>query len=394
LKRRKKRDDETKRMATSELVYPLAFPKSISHKCEICGKTATRMCTNCRVTYYCSEEHQTADNVGIHDKICSSLASLRLKQPFLPSEEERLERDREIRERKIHLTEMTRMIGERHVFQDRFEAAVPAALASLKLAIEVYGPRSVQLIPSYLILAEASLGLKQFNQCWEYLSQAQYTVLQQHDQAPLAITSQLARNMAQLSIARKEYDEAARHLANDIYDASLFYGTEHHKVAGGYFLLGKVFKLMNRPEATESLYTQVTQMWYTYLRRLLQTRVVFSDMDAILGKNDDKNDEETTDSSKLDLATEAEAQNTFQTLLNYRIDTYQTNPLLQEINKIQHCLTILYFLARDYVQVHESMNKIKDCTMKEIEEDQQRILKFLDQLGQMKALMKRQQQQN
>ncbi len=102
------------------------------------------------------------------------------------------------------------------VFQDRFEAAVPAALASLKLAIEIYGPRNVELIPSYLILAEASLGLKQLNQCWEYLSQAQYTVLQQQEQAPPAITSQLARNMAQLSIARKDYDEAARHLANDV----------------------------------------------------------------------------------------------------------------------------------------------------------------------------------
>lgn len=56
---------------------------------------------------------------------------------------------------------------------------------------------------------------------------------------------------------------------------------------------------MNRPEATESLYTQVTQMWYTYLRRLLQTRVVFSDMDAILGKKDDETEEESTDASKL-----------------------------------------------------------------------------------------------
>jgi hypothetical protein len=102
-------------MATAELVYPLAFPKSIAHKCEICGKTASRMCSKCRVTYYCSEEHQTADNVGIHDKICSTLSSLRSKQPFLPSEEERRERDREIRDRKIHLIEMTRMIGERHV---------------------------------------------------------------------------------------------------------------------------------------------------------------------------------------------------------------------------------------------------------------------------------------
>ena len=77
-----------------------------------------------------------------------------------------------------------------------------------------------------------------------------------------------------------------------IYDASLFYGAEHHKVAGGYFLLGKVFKLMNHLEVTESLYTQVTQMWYTYLRHILQPRVIFSDMDAILGKKDDDDGDE------------------------------------------------------------------------------------------------------
>jgi len=55
---------------------------------------------------------------------------------------------------------------------------------------------------------------------------------------------------------------------------------------------------MNRHEVTESLYTQVTQMWYNYLRRLLQSRVIFSDMDAILGKKDDGNDDETN-STKL-----------------------------------------------------------------------------------------------
>ena len=108
-------ENERRAMTASELVYPLAFPKSVSHKCEICGKTATRMCSRCRVTYYCSEDHQTADSVGIHEKICSSLASLRSKQTFLPSEEERVERDREIRDRKIHLTDVTRMIGEKHV---------------------------------------------------------------------------------------------------------------------------------------------------------------------------------------------------------------------------------------------------------------------------------------
>ena len=112
-------ENERRAMAASELVYPLAFPKSVTHKCEICGKTATRMCSRCRVTFYCSEEHQTTDSAGIHEKICSSLASLRSKQTFLSSEEERVDRDREIRERKLHLTDVTRMIGEKHVSSTR-----------------------------------------------------------------------------------------------------------------------------------------------------------------------------------------------------------------------------------------------------------------------------------
>ena len=64
-------------------------------------------------------------------------------------------------------------------------------------------------------------------------------------------------------------------------------------------MLGKVFKLMNRPEVTESLYTQVTQMWYNFLRRLLQTRVVFTDMDAILGRTEEEQDDGSTSSNKL-----------------------------------------------------------------------------------------------
>ncbi len=63
--------------------------------------------------------------------------------------------------------------------------------------------------------------------------------------------------------------------------------------------MGKVFKLMNRLEVTESLYTQVTQMWYNYLRRILQARVIFSDMDAILGRKDDDDDDDPNNSTKL-----------------------------------------------------------------------------------------------
>jgi hypothetical protein len=184
-------------------------------------------------------------------------------------------------------------------------------------------------------------------------------------------------------------------------------------VAGGYFLLGKVFKMMNRLEVTESLYNQVTDMWYNHLRRLLQSRVIFNELDAMAGTLDDENQTETNDQTKLgknlfypnkkiifschrmcplDLATEAEAFNTLETLLAHRIDTYQNDPMLQEINRIQHSLTILYFLGRDYNQVRVSMSKLQDCSNKEMIEDQQRIQKFLEQLDRMKTLMKRQQQ--
>lgn len=55
---------------------------------------------------------------------------------------------------------------------------------------------------------------------------------------------------------------------------------------------------MNRLEVTESLYTQVTQMWYNFLRDLLKSRVVFNELDAILGKKDNDTDDQT-DSNKL-----------------------------------------------------------------------------------------------
>ncbi|CAF1223472.1 unnamed protein product, partial [Didymodactylos carnosus] len=353
-------------MVTAEIVYPLAFPKNTSYKCEICDKPANRVCKKCHCTYYCSEEHQTTDWNGIHEKICKSLEDLRKKQVFLLSEEERREKDRETRERKINLMEMTRMIGQRHLFQERYEQAIPAALSSLKLAVDVYGPKSVDLIPSYLILAEASLGLKHLGQCWEYLSQAQYTVLQ-NPNPPLYITSKLYRNLAQLNIARKDYEEALRNLANDVYDASTYYGTEHHKVAGGYFLLGKVFKLLNKLEVTDSLYKQVSDMWYTHLRKLLESRVVWTDMDQILGK---KEEEEVPSSAKLDLSTEAEAHITLQTLLSYRQETSIKQPDQLELNKINHAISILHFLSRDYTKVTETMSRITDNQLTEIDEDQ------------------------
>ena len=39
--------------------------------------------------------------------------------------------------------------------QGKYDLAVPGALQSLKFAIDVYGAEASELVPSYLLLAEA-----------------------------------------------------------------------------------------------------------------------------------------------------------------------------------------------------------------------------------------------
>lgn len=88
-------------------------------------------------------------------------------------------------------------------------------MTSLKLVIELFGLKSVDLVPSYLILGEASQGLGSFTQAQEYLSQAEWTVFKNAD-CPLSILSKLYRNIGMLQMSQGNYDEALRNLANDV----------------------------------------------------------------------------------------------------------------------------------------------------------------------------------
>ena len=56
------------------------------------------------------------------------------------------------------MIELCRTTGQKLLFEGKYESAVPAALAALKFAIQVYGLSSIELVPSYLILGEASIG--------------------------------------------------------------------------------------------------------------------------------------------------------------------------------------------------------------------------------------------
>ncbi|XP_071482102.1 zinc finger MYND domain-containing protein 12-like, partial [Diadema antillarum] len=194
---------------------PLANPKGVKLLCELCQKPAFVQCTRCRVTYYCGVEHQQADWVGIHEKICQLLIPLRTTQvSFLSSEEQRRKQEADMLERRINMIELTRTTGQKLLFEGKHEQAVPAAMQTLRFSIDVHGLDSIELVPSYLILAEASIGLHKLQQAEEYLAQAQWTVLKTPDSSH-AIKSKLYRNWGLLYAAEGNFDEALRNLADD-----------------------------------------------------------------------------------------------------------------------------------------------------------------------------------
>ena len=57
-----------------------------------------------------------------------------------------------------HLLNLTLTAGQKLLFESKFTEAIPAAMQSLRVAVELYGLASVELVPSYLILGRASIG--------------------------------------------------------------------------------------------------------------------------------------------------------------------------------------------------------------------------------------------
>ena len=57
-----------------------------------------------------------------------------------------------------HMIDLTRTTGQKLLFEGRHEQAVPAAIQSLRFAIDVQALDSRELVPSNLILGEARVG--------------------------------------------------------------------------------------------------------------------------------------------------------------------------------------------------------------------------------------------
>ncbi|XP_068821952.1 zinc finger MYND domain-containing protein 12 [Capricornis sumatraensis] len=344
------------------VIYPLAVPKGRRLCCEVCEAPAERVCGACTVTYYCGVAHQRADWGSIHEKICQLLIPLRTSMPFCNSEEERQHGLQQLQQRQKHLIELCYTVAQKYIFEGKHEDAVPAALHSLRFRMNVHGLSSVELVPAYLLLAEASLGLGRVVQAEEYLSQAQWTVLKSTE-CSYAIHSLLHRNLGLLYMAKENYEEARYHLANDIYFASCAFGTEHIRASGGYFHLANIFNGLKKLDLADTLYTKVSEIWNKYLNDryqvLSQARIQQMDL---LGKRFE------TDTG-LDEAQEAEAIQILTSILNIRETTSSKAP--QKTIFVLKILFMLYFLmmnsskAKEYALRALHLAKIQELSVQE-----------------------------
>nr|XP_020026609.1 zinc finger MYND domain-containing protein 12 isoform X2 [Castor canadensis] len=183
--------------------------------------------------------------------------------------------------------------------------------------------------------AAETTGLGRIIQAEEYLSQAQCTVLKSTE-CSNATHSLLHRNLGLLYIAKKNYEEARYHLANDIYFASCAFGTEDIRTSGGYFHLANIFYDLNKLDLADTLYTKVSEIWHKYLDNhyqvLSKDRIQQIDL---LGRH-------FVNDTGLDEAQEAEAIRILTSVLNIRESTSARAP--QKTIFVLKTLVMLYHL--------------------------------------------------
>ncbi|XP_034001261.1 zinc finger MYND domain-containing protein 12 [Trematomus bernacchii] len=319
-------EDSPRVLGKASKIISLALPKGTEKLCELCQKTAHLQCTKCRVTFYCDAEHQQADWVGIHERICQMLVTIR--SPTLLS----LQQAECIQSQlvKAELIEMCRLVAQSKLSEGKHQEALPAAQFCLRCSKDVHGPRSVQMVPAYLLLAEANMGMGNLAWAAELLSQAEWAALKSSDHA---VHQRLHRCLGRLHTATGNLEAALFNFANDVNIlASEEYGLDSTVTRGGYFLMANVYAKLGGLPIVRSLYSEVAQTWHCHLTKLLDTHV----------QNVQSPD---TGLEPYDEAQRVEMDKMLRTMLEFEQNDSRKDSA--QIALVAHCLAMLWFLAGD-----------------------------------------------
>ncbi|CAL8368810.1 unnamed protein product [Lota lota] len=250
-------------------INPLALPKGTRKLCELCQKPARLQCPQCRVTFYCDPDHQAADWVGIHQEVCLHLAVMRGPCPPLALQADRDAHRAQTRLRLEELQGVCREVARGKLGEGRHQEALPALQLALACGLEVFGPGALPLVPLYLMLGRAYMGLGRLGRARDYLSEAEWSVLQ-NPGCDRVLLHQLHRTLGCLHTSTGDLDTALFHLATDVYHATEEFGLDSTVPCGGYFLMAEVFRRQEKKLVARSLYSQVASTWHAHLTKLCE----------------------------------------------------------------------------------------------------------------------------
>ncbi|CAM9293672.1 unnamed protein product [Chrysoparadoxa australica] len=162
------------------------------------------------------------------------------------------------------LIDLCKQEASKVLVQGRYDLAIPGAVQALTFCKEIFGEGSIEMVPPYLLLSQANLGLARLQSAEEFLSLANWIILKNPD-CPNAIRSQLHRNFGKLYTAQNKPDDALAELAKDIYCSSLEVGPEHIDTSAGYFLMANVLYSERKVESALAFYDKVVDIWYKFL---------------------------------------------------------------------------------------------------------------------------------
>lgn len=237
------------------------------------------------------------------------------------------------------------------MFQGLHEKAIPAALLAIRFSLQIHGRTSTALVPAYLCLGEACIGLRKLDKAEEYLSQANWIAITDPN-CPSSIMYNLHRNLGLLYAAKGDDADALRHFAHDIYHASEEFGTNSLKTSGGYYHMANVFFRQSKMDMAMSIYRQVTKIWYRYLSEISACKIKQASQPETITISAAK-DEPTQ--GLLNEWDEAEATQVLCTIY----DIWESSPkkCSKDLAETSHALSMLYFILGQYHKAREYGNK-------------------------------------
>uniref|UniRef100_A0A672IKF3 MYND-type domain-containing protein n=1 Tax=Salarias fasciatus TaxID=181472 RepID=A0A672IKF3_SALFA len=305
-------------------INPLALPKGTEKFCELCGKVARLQCAACQVTFYCDAEHQQADWVGIHKRICQLLVQIRDPGSHVPLSLCGIRTCV-----CVELIEICRFEAGSKLSQGKHQEALPAAQSGLRCLTDVHGSGSCELVPAYLLLAEANMGLGNISRVKELLSQAEW-VVSKSPECTNEIHHRLHRSLGRLHVLTGDLEAALFHFANDIYYAAEAFGLESMVISRGYFLMAGVFVKQGKSPVASSLYSEVVRSWHAHLTELLQSHINSPDF-------------------SYDKSQQVEVDEMFRTMLEFKQKESRKDRKQEAL--LNHCLAMLWLLGGDTQKV-------------------------------------------